>query len=51
MNDLLLMDILQSTDNLMAVAFGLNLGDPLTPLDQLIQGLIGTDLKQDVNVF
>ncbi len=51
MNDLLLVDILQGTDNLITIAFGLYFGYSFPSLDEFIEGLVGTDLQQDVYVF
>lgn len=51
MDDLVLVEVHQRRDNLRQVVLHLHLGQSLPPLQQLIQGLVGADLQQDVDVL
>jgi len=43
--------ILHSRENLNDIALNFKLCEPLSPLKELIKGLIGTDLEQNIHVF
>ena len=51
MNDLLLVDILQSTDDLVAIILCFHFSYSLSPLYQLVQSLVRADLQQNIDVL
>ena len=51
MYDLLLVQILQGRDDLSQIALNFEFNQSFSSFDELIQSLVGTDLKEDVNVF
>lgn len=50
-DDLVLVEVDEGGDDLLLVVGHLHLGQPLPALDQFVEGLVGTDLQQDVDVL
>jgi hypothetical protein len=50
-DDFVLMQIHQGGDDLGEVVLDFHLGEPLPPLDELVEGLVGTNLQKDIDVF
>ena len=50
-NDLAVLEVFYSQSNLVQVVFRLDLGDALAPLHKLVEGLVGAQLQNDVDMI
>lgn len=51
MNDSMRVQVLQGVNDLLGVAFNLQLVQPLSTFEQLIHTLVLAQLQQDINIF